>query len=247
MSLTGHTHPYHQKSFGLKGFDLGKPMPRSRKRVKRSGGTSKAASRGFSIPHMAYEEKKFVDTQFSNLSPDNATPSVTLLNTIPAGTGISERIGNHAQIKKVQVRVYAQPEGTAMDTCKGVMLIVYDKQANKTALAATDVLETVTAGTFGGVNSFNKLENRDRFTILKRVEFIVGGHERFTGDTTASSMDDMVLINEYIDVDLPVHYDGTNGTIGEITTGAIQCIFLASNAALSAYRINGFMRVRYEG
>lgn len=212
----------------------------ARKRRRGSRGSSKAASRGFSIPQMAYEEKKFLDSS-ATLSASVAGAASLHLNAIPAGTGISERIGNHTQIKKIMMRGFLDQSGTSSATTenqKVVILIVYDKQTNKSTQAITDILE-------GGndVNSYNKLENRDRFTVLKRVEYVFGAHS--SSEPVGPSI---ALVDEYIDVDLPTHYDGTNGTIGEITTGSVFCFVLSSAAGVTsnlAATLN--FRVRYEG
>ncbi len=83
------------------------------------------------------------------------------LNIVPQGTTESERVGRKMMIKGIGIRFLLQFNSSTTETVEVVrVIVVLDKQTNKTAFAITDVLEVASEG------SFNNLANKNRFLIL---------------------------------------------------------------------------------
>lgn len=197
-------------------------------------GSSRAATRGFSLPSHS-TERKFKDTSIE-VEGNTSTPGSLLLNAVAQGNTISERTGSHIQLRKCMLKGWMFPVDASTSNTKAVLLIVYDKQTNKTAMQLTDLLESG-----NDVNSWNKLENRDRFTVLKRIEYVLGAE-----NSTISPNPSGFLINEYIDINLPTHFDGATGGIGEITTGSLYMFILGDTPATQGANFNVNVRLRYD-
>ena len=84
--------------------------------------------------------------------------TITVLNDVAQGTTAITRLGRKILMKSVLV------QGTLTNSSgQGRILIVYDRQANGAAPAATDVLTSNT------IMAIQNLDNRDRFIILADI------------------------------------------------------------------------------
>lgn len=187
-----------------------------------------AASRGLQL---GKSEFKSVDTQGTTAT--DANTSVTLLNGMTSGSGINQHVGREIMMKSVEFRymTYATPV-TGVDQYHRVIL-VYDRQTNGAAPAATDVLVSATA------ISPRNLENRHRFKILydRTIEVNNVGEP---GSTKARKF--------YRRLAHPVTFNaGVAGTVADITTGSLYMITIGTEAAgATAGSTSVYCRVRYQ-
>jgi len=181
-------------------------------------------------------EMKFVDTIVNT----NVTHSVstfgngTLLNGLAVGSTASQRIGRKVTLKSLLIRYsFAVQNATTWATPLRI-LVVYDKQANATAPAITDILLT------DNFNSQNNLSNRDRFvTLVDQITDNIGGGDNAANYVIADTLFKRINLETMFN-------DGNAGTIGDITSGSIYMFVAGTN------RLNGAdllqdtkVRVRY--
>jgi len=134
------------------------------------------------------------------------------------------------------------------------LLIVYDRQPAGALPVIQDILQsrsqTGAATTTG--NSEINLDNRDRFTIIRDLEWFLPSCTNTAGVLTNGpnfpGTDEKMDLNVFIKLKgLGTHYKSTSNpaTIADIATGALYCCFVCtSNDATWDARV-GF-RLRYD-
>lgn len=172
---------YRRKGSRFTGRFKGKRYGLSRAPIRRSG------FKGFGsyTKGRVGAELKTIDINKQTVALSDSTPHTMVLNDIPNGTDIVNRIGRKVTIKSTHVWGYIYPEtniayGTATSIAQGGrirMLIVWDKTPNGTDKDSTDshlatVLKNNDAGATIPVNNelvlaHYNLANRDRYVILK--------------------------------------------------------------------------------
>jgi len=178
-------------------------------------------------------ELKSCDTTLSTASNRcDTTGDVTLISGIARGDDINERTGRKVTLKSIELHLYAKvTAGTGVDQTQR-FLVVYDKQANATALTITDVL--VSASTM----ALQNLDNRNRFRILYDQVFHL--------NATAESDSAKTLVLKKA-INLPMTFNsGDAGTIADITTGSVYFLCMGSEArGNTAGDMQGRVRIRY--
>lgn len=180
-------------------------------------------------------ELKYVDVNSTALSTSFnvitwSTP--LLLNGLSTGTTATTRVGRKITLKSVYLRwTAALGAFTANSTGIFRIVILYDKQANAAAPAATDIFEV------NEMRSPNNLSNRDRFVVVADMmseDLSVGNTLQLSGQC-------------YKKLNLETLYNSGNaGTIADIASGSLYAVaahtgtFLTSSPTLSTY-----FRVRY--
>jgi len=178
-------------------------------------------------------EMKFKDNIFGGNPPVSSAAFSTgqLLNGIATGSAATDRIGRKVVIKSLLIRWRAYLQSSSLGGSPIRILIVYDKQANATAPAITDILLT------DSFTAQNNLSNRDRFVTLS--DFI----------TEPLSVQDCWsragVIYKKLNLEVMFNATGTD-TIGDITSGSIY-MFVAQTSAVSVAEIDfaANTRIRY--
>lgn len=187
---------------------------------------------GWANPAVA--ESKFIDTSPSpTLTPAVNTWVATpiLLNGCVQGTEATNRLGRKITMTSLYLKMQATLAATT--TLGGYIryAVVYDKQANGTAPAITDVFLS------NNQLSPNNLSNRDRFVkIIDKETPVIS----VNGDPTVS-------IEEYRKLNLETCFNtGNAGTIGDITSGSLY-LFVANNGSFgtAAPFFGGTCRVKF--
>lgn len=161
------------------------------------------------------------------------TPGPTyLLNGLVPDSTATGRIGRQIRMKSLLFRAELRLASTSTQGGYGRYLVVYDRQSNTTAPAVTDILLSDT------MTSPMNLSNRKRFLILAEGYFTgVSANGNYTSDG----------VEVYKKLDLNVDFNaGVAGTIGDIQTGAVYCLF-AQNGTIgtTAPSIIFRSRIRY--
>lgn len=204
-------------------------------------------SRGY-IPNGI--EKKAIDIA-GGLVNITTTGSFTLLNGIVQGTDINQRIGRKIILRSIFLRAYVYVEPAVNPTSPllaaaqvGRIMLVWDRQANATTPAVTDILQTV------AVNAQLNLANRDRFVILKEKMF---AFDPMIYNTTASSSVaslNRTIVNVKIYKKLwleSIFNAGNGGAVGDIQSGALYLFTVGSIAAgTTDMNIAYTSRIRFE-
>lgn len=188
--------------------------------------------------------------------------SRVLLNGLQVGTSASgQRNGRVIRVRNIQIRGIVEAridsEGVA-DPALISLWLVYDKQPNGATFGgglAQDFLaqgvNTVHATGDSPSSQFLNLNNRDRFVILKHELFVIGPHEKESGQQGFTGSPYPHLVHWNLDVDLETVYNaGTVGNASDIVSGSIVfcgCADIApKNVLLLAdYRCLFHARIRY--
>ncbi len=199
-----------------------------RKRTTNGGAIKKVKTTVKTVPTFARTtiapELKFFDTVVAGTAL--ATTGVITspsLNIVPQGTTESERVGRKMIIKKLNIRFLLQFNNNTTQTAEVVrIIVVLDKQTNKTTFAITDVLELASEG------SFNNMANKGRFFILfDRYESI----NKTTNIGTNINEHTQAFTFFSKDLNIPIEFDNT-ATTGAVTTQT------SNNIAVFALTLN---------
>lgn len=153
----------------------------------------------------------------------DTTGSVVLLNVVPQGAGVSERVGKKIAMKSMQMRATMKANSAAVAT-KVAFIIVYDKRPTGALPAVTDILVAVDP------HSMANDANVGRFKILKRCEAVLHGNENAVGNVTDTSSVDASFFLSLRDATTVYKAAGT-GAIGDIEEGALYLVTLGDKAA----------------
>ncbi len=214
-----------------------------RKKTQKTGVTKKGrtttAKTKTAIGRSGLEpELKFFDTVVAGtaLAVGGVITSPSL-NIVPQGITESERVGRKMIIKKLNMRFLLQFNNGTAETADVVrVIVVLDKQTNKTAFAITDVLETTSEG------SFNNLANKNRFLILM---------DRY--EAINKQVDIGTNVNEFVqawswfskELNIPVEFDNSvaTGAVSSQTSNNIAVFALTLNS--TTISLGYTARIRY--
>lgn len=176
-------------------------------------------------------ELKFKDTAADGVAlAFGATTfsAAVLLNGLANGSDASTRIGRKITMKSLLFRHSWIMGPTSTGGSPIRILIVYDKQANATAPAITDILLT------DNFNAPNNLSNRDRFLTICDVitDNIATGANFSASDVIYKKINLETMFNA-----------GSAGTIGDITSGSVY-LFIAQNGGIGTATASYSYRAR---
>ena len=207
-------------------------MTRGRFSAPRSSTTMQAMrTGGWASP--SGPELKYIDTNANTTLTfaSSAFSTGVLLNGVAQGSDATARIGRKMVIKSLLLRWTWNLASTSTGGSPVRVMVVYDKQANATAPAITDVL---VVDSFIGQNNLN---NRDRFVVLCDYlsEPIGANSNTSVGGTIYKSLNMGTMFNS-----------GNVGTVADITSGSVY-LFVAQTGGVGAVNptFNWRARVRF--
>jgi len=176
-------------------------------------------------------------------------PTPVLLNGTQSGSGFWNRIGSKTKMKSIQLRGTITQSATALESLLR-MLIVYDKQANGAFPTIGQILETrdQSGAQSNSIYSNMKTESRDRFEIIKDSTWKAPSCTYTAGVQTNGpsypGVDNEYEFNEFIKLkSRKTTYSASTGDIGDITTGSLFIIFIASQG--NVWQCNWTARLRF--
>lgn len=181
--------------------------------------------------------------------------NLILLNGVQTGTAFFNRVGSRIEMKNLHVRGIIRNVATSVSTVLR-MLIIYDRQPVGSLPATSDVIQsrdqTGAAATTG--DSEINLDNRDRFTIIRDLEWyapsvtntagVLTNGPNFPGNEPRS-----YGVNEFIKLKgLGCHFKSTSNpaTIADIATGALYAMFTSQGGTDQGWSFTGGFRLRFE-
>ena len=173
----------------------------------------------------------------------DTTGSVTLLNAVPQGAAVTQRVGKKIIMKGLQCRGLLYNNSTAsMNDC--ATIIIYDKRPTGALPTITDILVSAAS------NSMNNDANAGRFQIVKRMDELLLGNRSFTGAVANALVDcSAAEADWWIDLkNRPVTYKAAGtGAIGDIEEGALYLVTIGSTAAgTAAAELGANFRLRFQ-
>lgn len=205
-----------------------------------------------SKPYRIYSRKseiKTLDTTnagaVGSYTPYYATwdSSGIFCNQVAQGPSYNQRIGNKIKIKSIQVSAYCFPTLPA-DTTRPLFtpvrcIVVYDRQANGNTFTNTGFFLN---NSF--ILGYQDPAFADRYKVLVNCRQTMVHYPTATGpgETDTSTL----LFEEYRKFKRPldVLYNGGTGTIGELQTGAIWCLFFSDSPSTGG--TNNRITVHYD-
>lgn len=186
----------------------------------------------FSHSNAGVGELKNIDTNPTFPAFGVGTGTLTLLNGVSQGTTATTRLGRRITLKSLYLRGFVGMGATSTGYAPIRCIIVYDKQANGAAPAATDVLLTNT------LSSPNNLSNSRRFVTL--VDYIIPN-----GIGTSGPQGQQIQV--YKKLNHPVEFNnGSAGTVADIQTGSVYALFYLSTTLAVASAVSDITcRIRF--
>lgn len=168
------------------------------------------------------KELGYVDLATANYALDT-TGSVTQLNVVAQGAGVTQRVGKKIIMKSLQARGLLANNAAAAANDVAFM-IVYDKRPTGALPAVTDILTSASSA------AMNNDTNAGRFSIIKRYD------DMLLGNVTAGAnylTDMQKSCDWYLSLKgLPVTYKAAGtGAIGDVEEGALYLVTVGNNAA----------------
>jgi len=190
---------------------------------------------------IAMKNAGYVDNTFSDQF--NTVAIVKQIGIVAQGTTISQRVGAKIKWKSIQVRGTVAPQSTQTKPELATLLFIYDRFPGTAVPTAAEIVL--------GPSSTGMLNdgNRQRFVILRRLDFVVGPYNPVTATGGAVS-NSVYFVDEYIKLrGLMATYIGATGSgaLGDIRTGALYCVSLGTVESETdcPYTIDMNMRVRF--
>lgn len=208
------------------------PLPRNSKRM--SGFVNPKYAKSKAAP-VAKREQGYLTVANAGYGLDT-TGSVTLLNTVAQGVGISQRVGKKFRMNRLEI-IGNMQNGTTATLTDSRWAIVYDKRPTGTLPAVTDIYDGI------GPQYFRKEDNAGRFTILKESQQVL------TGNATAGNSQNFARnVNSSISLGnkLVVNKSAGTGAIGDIEQGALYLVTMGDQAAgTAAASLGAAFRLRF--
>lgn len=174
-------------------------------------------------------------------------PTFQTLNAMINGAELYQRVGRKIYMKNLHFRAILQPNGLASEA-QNRMIIYYDSNPNAAAPLIGDLIRDSNAA--AAVTSYSEINlfNRQRFKILRDIQWITGSTTNVAG--AAEIVPDPIKESFNQDIfiklgGLEAVYNGTNGgTVADIQTGAIGFVIFG-DANSAAFSLTWHSRLRY--
>lgn len=184
----------------------------------------------------AKERKVFPTSSGTITFACDTTGTLAALNVCAVGDDYTNRDGRQVKITSVFLRGAFTPAQTPWLNNHCRIILFLDKQHNSTTVTTAAMLPLLLdSSDAGGITSYTNLNlsNRNRFQILKEIEFTGAGGatnavNNYSGSPTVRGF------KKYLKLDIPVTYSGSAGadtstiannvlymlTIGSVATGS---------------------------
>lgn len=190
-------------------------------------------------------ELKFLDVTINDgiIASGGTIQNSGTVNVISQGAGENQRIGRKATIKsihwKYRVILAALNGGAAPQKSDTIRMIFYlDKQCNGVTAQPTDILESATT------HSFRNLANIGRFQILFDKTYAMNplAIEVDAVGNNSSAVTKEGSWNKACNI--PIEYNATDGTIGEIRSNNLRILVLSKKKTVCS--LGSTLRLRFE-
>ncbi len=191
-------------------------------------------------------ELKFIDktiassTVLASGTQITATGEDTLLD-ISQGTGESQRIGRKITVKKLMIRGNIDLIATSdsSDTHDIVRILGFiDTQTNGVEITLGSLLASTNH------NAFRNMNVPTRFKMLFDFQINISSMAGAGNGTTNTFSRNIKAFQKYVNLNLPVVYNGTTGAVAEIQQNNIGMIAVSKHALAT---IIARVRIRYTG
>lgn len=185
-------------------------------------------------------ELKFLDVDADDAIIAAGGVITDTVNVIAQGTGESQRIGRKVTLRSIYWRGKVtlptlELEGSPGESERFRFIMYLDKQCNGAAATGTDILAAVDP------DSYRALDNSGRFSILMdrmwTMNYLTCSHFAVNSFSFSSVTRNFSFFKR---CDIPIEYNGVNGTIGEIRSNNIGLLIISeggTGALISKLRL----------
>jgi len=191
---------------------------------------------------------KVYDSVYTN-SNFTLAGTFTTINALTNGPEQYQRIGRRISMRSVSIKGYVNFGATTVQDGARIV-IIYDEQPNAALPVLADVFQNSNAGLATSNLSFQNLNNRDRFRILKDYKILLPSVQVAAGVNTNEVIIDPIRNSFNVDWDIQLSgleatYNAVNGgTVADITTGSLLVLtFDGNNAGTTSFSF--ISRLRY--
>lgn len=223
---TGSGQPYVNRP-----FKRARVVARPPQSAPRTGGYRNPVRMRGSSP----AELKWIDVNSTSaFAATTGVAALTLLNGCSLGSDATNRVGRKIQMKSIQMRMSCLATTANAARFAGRVMVVYDSQANAAAPTQADIFQAATSW-----HSPMNLNNRERFKVIF--------DKLFTVDSLTGSNTDPWICKKF--KKLPnletIFNSGNAGTIGDIQTGSMYLVTLATGEATTTPGLVFYSRIRF--
>jgi hypothetical protein len=183
-------------------------------------------------------ELKHVSLASANYALDT-TGSVTLLNSVAAGTDDTNRIGRHFRMRRIRINGYTVASQSPAGATLSRIMLVYDKQSNGALPTIAQILEASTS-----VSNLNT-DYLDRFVILKDWRQAEAKFDQTATTSVSGSPQNHEFIFDQV-ASLDVEYSSAAAGIANIVTGSLLLVTVGSNAAGNGRSLTAATQVLFD-
>ncbi len=196
----------------------------------------------------------FQSVTSASASPTNVSTTIV---GIPQGTGEQQRIGRKCTIVAMHFRLNFEfiqasdsttlvEAATAHETLR--YMVIWDRQCNSTAMAATDVLLSGSVTPVAPLyNDYRNLANSKRFRMLRDRIVAFNSTAIGAGNGTSNLSERVVKdyqVNFSLKVFIPLEFDSTTGNIDELVSNNIGFFLMSKHGARMALTAST-IRIRF--
>lgn len=165
----------------------------------------------------------------------DTTGSISLINTVAQGAGVSQRIGKKWRMLSCEVKGEMSSNSATLHSTN-LYAVVYDKRPTGALPAITDIYDSVSPA------SHQKDDNKGRFVIVKEWRnSLIGSTASPTNMTFRTLGANFSLGNKLV-----VNKSAGTGAIGDIEQGALYFLSMGNNApGTGAATVTLKIRVRF--
>lgn len=194
-------------------------------------------------------EKKVIDINNASYALENTGTTLTLLNGCVPGSQNYNRIGRKIQPLSLQIRGFLVNTDDTIFPTKVRMIIVWDKQTNGSAPTYANIItsQNISGTTSSTYNDMINLDNRDRFRIIRDRYFDLGPVNN-TATQSYAQGENPISIDEWIRLPKGIetcYNAGSAGTVGDITSGSLYIVWIASQPAATGATLQASYRLRF--
>jgi len=180
-------------------------------------------------------------------APIGTTIVFTLLNGTIPGDNVTNRTGRQITNSSLNIKLVVQPVATLATLTTYQMAIVYDKQSNGAVPSWGDIwsMSDNSAPTLNNTAYMcmgRNPSNIDRFDVIHNGMYHCRG-----GSTNVGNEDARQTLQKYIKLKNRItrYNSGVTGTITDIQTGALWCVFFGDLVSGSCAAVSGVIQLNF--
>lgn len=183
-------------------------------------------------------EHKHIQLSTTNLTTNlvNSTPQISALNLLSQGTGESNRIGDKARMRHINLKMYFGSTSSLTVPTTVQVMVVREKTALGSALSPSQFFDSATPSPVAWQRNV-LTRDPDRYIVNYDSKFKVLGLSEFSSASLNKDFSTPSICQFECDIPLDFVTDysrGNAGTVNDIDTNALNLVVFTSNTTANA-------------